>query len=106
MAEYESQEREDGKSDIWEIEKRMIATPGYNLPDRETLNRMFSIITMDADIRLHTTSEDLKDLWYMHDGLPENTVEEGWWQEVQDIAEDDQDYALLIQQYNYILGKR
>jgi SH3-like domain-containing protein len=102
----DNDEREDGKSEIWIIEKRMIATPGYNLPDRETLNRMFAIITMDTDIIRRTNNTDYLDWWYDQGGLPYETVKEGKWRTIQDIAEDDQDYATLISLYQNILQKR
>jgi hypothetical protein len=103
---YEDNEmRGDGKSEIWEIEKRMIATPGYNLPDRETLNKMFAIITMDADIRLHTNDEELIG-WWLEQGVPDEAVENGEWDTIESMVEDEQDYQNLKGLYQAILKRR
>lgn len=105
MAEYESQEREDGKSDIWEIEKRMIACPNFVLPERPILDRMFSLITMDTDIRQNTDDEDYIYLW-LEQGVPDEAVENGEWNTIQDMVEDEQEYLSFVELYQYILKKR
>ena len=105
MAQYESDEREDGKSEIYLIEQRMIATPDYNLPDRETLNKMFSIITMDADIRLHTDDEELI-MWWLEEGVPDEAVEQGDWGIIEFMAVEEDIYPELVILYNKILAKR
>lgn len=101
----DNDERADGKSEIWNIEKRMIATPDYNLPDRETLNKMFAIITMDADIRLHTNDEELI-MWWLEEGVPDEAVEQGDWNIIEFMAEDEETYKELQILYAKILAKR